>query len=96
MLQRDLADKGVREQSVLPAATSTEFRDVAGYAPHKTKPTTMSAEDLVDAVLAGLDMGELVTIPPLQDDTQWQHWEALRRGLGANFGHARPAPRYGL
>jgi uncharacterized protein len=28
----------------------------------------MSAEDLIDAALAGLDNGGLVTIPPLQDN----------------------------
>lgn len=70
VLQRDLADKGVRMQTVLPAATATDFWDAAGYAPQKTKPTTMSAEDLVDAALSGLDQGELVTIPPLHDGDQ--------------------------
>lgn len=94
VLQRDLADKGVRVQTVLPAATATDFWDAAGYAPQKTKPTTMSAEDLVDAALSGLDQGELVTIPPLHDDSLWQRWEADRRAFGPNFGNAKPAPRY--
>ena len=95
-LQRDLADKGVRIQTVLPAATATEFWDVAGYAQQKSKPTTMRAVDLVDAALAGLDQGELVTIPALHDDADWKHWEADRRALGPKFGNAIPAPRYGL
>ncbi|WP_366887818.1 SDR family oxidoreductase, partial [Streptomyces sp. NPDC005476] len=60
-LQRDLADKGVRVQTVLPAATATEFWDVAGYAKQKEAASTMTADDLVDAALAGLDQGELVT-----------------------------------
>src|SRR5689334_25380497 len=34
-LQRDLAGKGVRVQTVLPAATATDFWDVAGYAQQK-------------------------------------------------------------
>lgn len=93
-LQRDLADKGVRIQTVLPAATATEFWDVAGYAPQKSKPTTMSAADLVDAALVGLDQGELVTIPTLQDDADWKRWEADRRSLGPKFSNAHPAPRY--
>ena len=38
-LQKDLAEKGVRIQTVLPAATATEFWDVAGYAPQKTSET---------------------------------------------------------
>jgi short-subunit dehydrogenase len=32
----------------------------------------MEAEDLVDAALLGFDRGEVVTIPPLQDEGQWQ------------------------
>ena len=52
-------------QTVLPGATATEFWDIAGYPPQKTSAITMSAEDAVDAALAGLDNGELVTIPGL-------------------------------
>lgn len=95
-LQRDLAEKGVRVQTVLPAATATEFWDVAGYAPVKAAPTTMSAEDLVDAALVGLDQGELVTIPTLQDGDDWTRWEADRRALIPKFANANPAPRYGI
>jgi len=95
-LQRDLADKGVRIQTVLPAATATEFWDVAGYAKQKEAASTMTAEDLVDAALAGLDQGELVTIPTLQDGDDWTRWEAGRRALAPKFGNAKPALRYGI
>ncbi|WP_050475876.1 SDR family NAD(P)-dependent oxidoreductase [Herbaspirillum rhizosphaerae] len=96
VLQRDLADKGVRIQTVLPAATATEFWDVAGYSKQKESPNTMTAADLVDAALAGLDQGELVTIPPLHDNEIWARWEADRRALSAKFGNAKPAPRYAV
>ncbi len=95
-LQKDLADKGVRVQTVAPAATATEFWDVAGYAPQKTSPVTMSAENLVDAALAGLDAGELVTFPSLHDGAAWDRWEADRRELSKKFSNAEPAPRYRL
>jgi len=95
-LQRDLADKGVRIQTVLPAATATEFWDVAGYAKQKEAASTMSAVDLVDAALAGLDQGELVTIPTLQSGDDWTQWEADRRALAPKFSNAKPAPRYAL
>ena len=94
VLQRDLADKGVRIQTVLPAATATEFWDVAGYAPQKTSGNTMSAEDLVDAALAGLDMGELVTIPSLHDNNEWLNWEKARLAISPSFTNAKPAARY--
>ena len=93
-LQKDLADKGVRVQTVLPGATATEFWDVAGYPPQKTSAITMSAEDAVDAALAGLDNGELVTIPGLHEGEAWERWETDRRELSKKFGNAKPAPRY--
>jgi len=95
-LQKDLADKGVRVQTVMPGATATEFWDIAGYPPQKTSEVTMSAEDLVDAALAGLDAGELVTIPGLHDSELWNRWEADRRAISPKFLNAKPAPRYGL
>jgi short-subunit dehydrogenase len=95
-LQHDLADKGVRIQTVLPAATATEFWDVAGYAPQKQAASTMSTEDLVDAALAGLDQGELVTIPALHDNDDWSQWESGRLALSAKLVNAKPAPRYAL
>lgn len=95
-LQKDLADKGVRVQTVLPGATATEFWDVAGYAAQKTSAITMSAEDAVEAALAGLDSGELVTIPGLHEGDAWERWEADRRDLSKKFANAKPAPRYGM
>jgi short-subunit dehydrogenase len=93
-LQKDLAGKGVRVQTVLPGATATEFWDIAGYSPQKTSEITMSAEDCVDAALAGLDAGELVTIPGLHEGELWTRWEAGRREISPKFNNAKPAPRY--
>ena len=95
-LQKDLGDKGVRVQTVLPGATATEFWDIAGYAPQKTSAITMSAEDCVDAALAGLDAGERVTIPGLHEQDLWTRWEADRGTISSKFGNAKPAPRYGV
>lgn len=86
----------MRVQSVLPGATATEFWDIAGYAPQKTASITMSAEDCVDAALAGLDAGELVTIPGLHDEGDWTRWEADRHEIAGKFRNAKPAPRYGI
>jgi uncharacterized protein len=95
-LQKDLADKGVRVQTVLPGATATEFWDIAGYAPQKTSEITMSAEDCVDAALAGLDAGELVTIPGLHEGELWTRWEADRKEISPKFRNRKPAPRYAI
>jgi short-subunit dehydrogenase len=95
-LQHELADKGIRIQAVLPGATATDFWQIAGL-PVENLPKTivMTAEDLVDAALAGLDQGEVVTIPSLPDIADWNTFEAARRALGPNLSLATPAKRYG-
>jgi uncharacterized protein len=94
-LRYELADKGVRIQAVLPAATATDIWEKSGL--HYSKlpiGTVMSTEDMVDAALAGLDQGEAVTIPPLQDGDDWTRFEAARLALAPKFMNSAPAPRY--
>jgi len=92
-LQHELAEKGMRIQAVLPAATATDIWEKAGRH-HSNLPagTVMSTEDMVDAALAGFDLGETVTIPPLQDGEDWTRFDGARRAL--KFGNSAPAPRY--
>jgi short-subunit dehydrogenase len=96
-LQHELAQKGVRVQAVLPGATATEFWDIAGLPVHNL-PTAivMSAEDMVDAALAGLDQGETVTIPSLPDKAEWDGFDAARRTMSGKLSSAVPASRYGI
>jgi uncharacterized protein len=94
-LQHELAERGVRIQVVLPGATATDLWELAGLPYQKLPPSiVMSPEDMVDAALAGLDQGELETIPGLQDGDEWIRFEAARRGLAQRLGNSRPAPRY--
>ncbi|MGR9578624.1 SDR family NAD(P)-dependent oxidoreductase [Pandoraea sputorum] len=96
-LQHQLADTGVRVQAVLPGATITEFWDVAGKS-HQELPQEwlMTSDDLVDAALAGLDQGETITIPPLQDGDEWTAYDTLRRKMSQGLSNASPGKRYGL
>jgi short-subunit dehydrogenase len=96
-LQHELADKGIRTQAVLPAATATDIWDLAGL-PYQNLPASivMSPEDMVDAALVGLDQGELVTLPSLHDEDEWTRFEAARRAISQRFGNSVPAPRYGI
>ena len=96
-LQHELADKGVRVQAVLPGATATEFWDVAGL-PVQHLPTeiVMSAENMVDAALAGFDQGETVTIPSLPDKAEWDAFDAARRAMSGKLSSAVPASRYSV
>ena len=96
-LQHELADKGVRVQAVLPGATVTEFWEIAGTS-HSELPQEwlMTSRDMVDASLAGLDLGEVVTIPPLQDGNDWAAHEASRQALSQRLGNGTPGKRYGV
>ena len=94
-LHHELADKGVRVQAVLPGATATEFWDIAGMpVEHLPEAIVMTADDMVDAALAGLDQGELVTIPALPQIADWNTFEAARQALVPNLSRAAPAARY--
>lgn len=94
-LQHELGGKGLRVQVVLPGAIRTDFWDTSGI-PVSVLPDTMvmSAQDLVDAALAGLDMGEQVTIPSLPDESDWARLEAGREALEPHLSRSSPAPRY--
>jgi short-subunit dehydrogenase len=96
-LQHELTDKGVRVQAVLPGATATEFWDIAGL-PVQHLPTeiVMSAENMVDAALAGFDQGETVTIPSLPEKSEWDGFDAARRAMSGRLSSAVPASRYNV
>jgi hypothetical protein len=54
----------------------------------------MTVDDLVDLALAGLDAGELVTIPSLPDVADWNRFEESRLALAPNLSRNTPAARY--
>ena len=97
MLAAELADTGVRVQAVLPGALATELWDKSGL-PLANLPAeiVMSVDDAVDAALAGLDAGELITIPALPDAAHWDAYEAARLHMAPNVSRREPAERYRL
>lgn len=54
----------------------------------------MSADAMVDAALAGLELGETVTIPALPDAAEWTAFEAARTAMLPNLSLTNPADRY--
>src|SRR5215471_11929735 len=56
----------------------------------------MTADDMVDAALAGLDQGEVVTIPSLADKADWDLYEAARHAMSGKLSSAVSAPRYNI
>jgi uncharacterized protein len=94
-LHKELAAQGVRIHAVLPGATATDLWAKAGRpVEHLPSEIVMSTDDMVDAALAGLDQGELVTIPALPDAADWQAYEAARQKLMPNLSRKTPAERY--
>jgi short-subunit dehydrogenase len=94
-LRHELENQGVRVQAVLPGATATDLWAKAGR-PVESLPAAMvmSADNMVDAALSGLDQGEAVTIPALADETDWDRYESARRAMFGKLSGAVPAPRY--
>ena len=96
-LQEEFAGTNVRIQLVLPAATATEIWDIAGVPlTQLDQSTVMTAEDCVDAAFAGLDQGELVTIPPLENPAVWDAFDQARLAMFGSTRTGRPASRYQL
>jgi uncharacterized protein len=95
-MQLELAGKGVQIQAVLPGAVGTPIWARAGLpVENLPKEIVMPVDDLVDAALAGLDQGELVTIPSLPDVENWEAYVAARKVLRPNLSRAVVAKRYG-
>ena len=94
-LNDEVAEHGVRIQAVLPGATRTEiFRKVGLDLDQMPQEMLMDLDEMVDAALAGLDQGELVTIPSLPDVGDWEAFTAARVKLGPNLSRNRAADRY--
>ncbi|MFE0017679.1 SDR family NAD(P)-dependent oxidoreductase [Mesorhizobium sp. NPDC059054] len=94
-LHHELADKGVRVQAVLPGATATDFWALSGRpVEHLPSEIVMAADAMVDAAMARLQQGELVTIPSLPDIADWQAFEAARDALKPKLSLGAPAKRY--
>jgi len=96
-LHNEVKDKGIRVQAVLPGATATPFWDRAKYPVHNFPgELVMTTEEMVDASLAGLDQGELITIPALPNIVDWEKFEEARKALGPNLTRQHSAARYGI
>jgi hypothetical protein len=96
-LKNEVEGTGVTVQAVLPGATATPLWEKAGRPlEHLPAQIVMTAEDMVDASLAGLDQHELITIPSLPEIADWEKFEEARKALGPNLSRRKPAARYGI
>jgi short-subunit dehydrogenase len=96
-LREELVNTKVRVQLVLPATTATDIWDLSGFGFRNLDPTTiMSAENCVDAALAGLDNGETVTLPSVEDAGLWANFDAARTKMFEASQTGKVASRYNI
>jgi len=94
-VQQEVAADGIQVQAVLPAGTITEFYETAGISISDFDQSVfMTAEQLVDAALVGLDRGEEVTLPSVHDAALWGEYDAARQKLFGGTQNGSPADRY--
>ena len=61
---------------------------------HQLWPAIMEVDELVDAALTGYDQGEVVTIPSLTDNEDWERYESARQRLAPHLSRDHAADRY--
>jgi len=66
-LHAELEGTGVNVHVVCPGVVATEFHEVQGM--DLSAVPRMSAEDVVTAALAGIELGEVVSAPGVEDDS---------------------------
>lgn len=95
-LQLEYAGAPFQIQAVLPGPIRTEFFSSQGLSDAFPDDAFISAEQLVDAALAGLAAGEPVTIPTLRTEAIWTDMEAGRRRFLGEIIQGKVADRYAL
>src|SRR5205085_10958944 len=86
LLANELHDTGVHLQVLCPGTVEAEFHTVQGIDLTRMPVAPLAAEDVVQASLAGLRLGEVVCVPGLDNPDAL---EALRAAELGVFEHSR-------
>lgn len=94
-LQEEVKGTNIHIQLVNPATTATELWEVGGVPLSALEQSTiMTSENCVDAILSGLDKGELITHPSVNDQNLIDVYEEARIKLLQGSQSGQPAERY--
>jgi short-subunit dehydrogenase len=94
-LAGELAGTGVRVQALCPAVVRTEFHRRMGMDPDRFPQEIVSKpEDVVQASLAGLELGEVICMPGMEDASLLTRLENDQRELFERSGAGAVASRY--
>jgi hypothetical protein len=94
-LQLEYADSGIRIQLVMPGPIRTEFFTSQGMSDSVFPDSAyLTAQQLVDAALAGLAAGEAVTNPSMADPVTWSALESAQRHYLSTVISGQVAKRY--
>lgn len=94
-LQEEVKGTNIKVQLVNPSITATEIWEVGGVPLSALdQAAIMTTEDCVDAALAGLDAGELVTFPSVHNQQLIDVYEDARIKLFTGSQTGKPAERY--
>jgi short-subunit dehydrogenase len=96
LVQSELEGTGVQVQALCPGVIETEFHERVGIDPGRFPAAiVMKPEDVVQASLMGLKLGEVICVPPLEDpgllaqiqEDEKQFFELTRSGkLAKRYG----------
>ena len=94
LLSSELAGTGVQVQALCPAVVRTEFHQLMGMDPDRLLVPPMSADEVVSASLAGLALGEVITLPAVEDGELVAAYQHARTRTFENGRPNRLAARY--
>jgi short-subunit dehydrogenase len=96
-LQDEVAGTGVRVQLVLPAAIATDIWEISGVPlSHLDPSTVMTAEAAVNAILAGFDAGEAITLPSVENPELFASYDKARMQVLTASQTSASASRYSV
>jgi short-subunit dehydrogenase len=94
LLAVELAGTGVKVQALCPAVVRTEFHNIDGQPVLRPNVPVMEPEDVVEASLAALALGDVICSPALSDRDLLDQEREMRHTIFMNGRGSDLSPRY--